>query len=92
MEWYLEAEDSTFAWENTQDDAKNVGLTIKQLNDHKFNKGHFALSATDTANKIIKNHEEHCETYKDANEYIEKVLFMRSSKLEETEMENELEN
>lgn len=91
MEWYLAGEDFSFAWECIVDDAKNVGLIIKQLDDHKFNKGFFVLSASDTANKILVNHGEDCETYKDAKEYLEKVVFIRSSKLDESEMENELE-
>ena len=92
MNWYLEGEDFSFAWECIVDDAKNVGLTIKQLDDHKFNKGFFVLSASDTANKILVNHGEDCETYKDAKEYLEKVVFIRSSKLDESEMESELED
>lgn len=91
MEWYLAGEDYSFAWECIVDDAKNVGLTIKQLDDHKFNKGFFVLSASDTANKILVNHGESCETYKDAKEYLEKVVFIRSSQLDESEMESELE-
>lgn len=91
MQWYLAGEDHSFALECIIDDAKNIGLTIKQLDDHKFNKGFFVLSASDTANKILVNHGEDCETYKDAKEYLEKVVFIRSSKLDESEMENELE-
>ena len=91
MNWYLEGEDFSFAWECIVDDAKNVGLTIKQLDDHKFNKGFFVLSASDTANRILKDHGESCETYKDAKEYLEKVVFIRSSHLNEHEMDIQIE-
>jgi hypothetical protein len=90
-QWYLEGMDNSFCWENTQYDASEIGLIIESLDDHRPNKGFFVLSASDTANKILVNHGEDCETYKDAKEYLEKVVFIRSSKLDESEMENELE-
>ena len=75
MQWYLEGMDSSFCWENTQYDASEIGLIIESLNDHRPNKGYFAVSATECATKIMKNHGEACETFKSANEYMEKLLF-----------------
>lgn len=75
MQWYLEGMDSSFCWEYVCDDAKDIGLVIESLDDHRSNKGHFAVSATECAAKIMKNHGESCETFKSANEYMEKLLF-----------------
>lgn len=89
MEWYLAGEDYSFSWECIVDDAKNIGLTIKQLDGHKFNKGFFVLSASDTANKILVNHGEDCETYKTAREYLDKVLFACRESSKGTEEQHE---
>jgi hypothetical protein len=74
-EWYLESFDSSFCWENTQYDASEIGLIIESLDDHRPNKGYFAVSATECAAKIMKNHGEACETFKTANKYMENLLF-----------------
>lgn len=74
-QWYLEGMDNSFCWENTQYDASEIGLIIESLDDHRPNKGYFAVSATECAAKIMKNHGEACETFKTANKYMENLLF-----------------
>lgn len=74
-QWYLESMDSSFCWEYVCDDAKDIGLIIESLDDHRPNKGHFSVSATECAAKIMKNHGEACETFKTANKYMENLLF-----------------
>ena len=57
-------------WESIQYDAINVGLKIISLDDHRPNKGEFIESSFDTANKILVNHGETCETYKTAKNFL----------------------
>lgn len=58
-------------WDCTYEDAKNVLLTIKGFDlDRMYCQGEFIEGAEDTANKIITEHGENCETYKTAQNYI----------------------
>jgi hypothetical protein len=59
-------------WESTYDDAENVGLKITKfdLDRNRYAKGHFISDALETANKILKEHGENCETYKTAQKFI----------------------
>ena len=69
-EWYLEGVDSNFTWDTTQEDAAQIGLKIISLDQHRPNKGIFKGSAPETAELIIANHGEACETHKLARSYL----------------------
>ncbi len=59
-------------WESTYYDAENIGLTINGFDiDRRSNlKAEFIDGAYNTANKIVKEHGEICETYKLSKEFI----------------------
>lgn len=70
-DWYREGEDGSFAWENIQEDAKNIGLIIESLDQHRANRGHFERFAENTAERISKEHGETCDTYKTAKVFLD---------------------
>jgi len=59
-------------WSSTYEDAKNIGLEITSfdLDRNKHAKGEILSSHTETADLIIKNHGEMCETYKLAHAFL----------------------
>lgn len=61
-------------WDNTIEDAKEIGLTIKKLSDHNQNKGDFISNAENCAKLILSSHGEHCNTYNSAKEFLDKYL------------------
>lgn len=70
-QWYLEASSGdSFSWEHIQDDAKNIGLIIRSLDDHRANTGSFADSALATARAVVAEHGETCPTYKTAKGFL----------------------
>ena len=58
-------------WDFTCDDAKNIGLEIKEfeLDRGSYVKGEFILDETQVAANICKEHGETCETYKTAKRF-----------------------
>ena len=71
IEWYLSGNyDDSFAWDNTTEDAIQVGLKIHSLDDHRPNDGEFFESAESTAQQIIEGHGKMCETYKTAAAFL----------------------
>lgn len=58
-------------WDNTIEDAKEIGLKIISLDDHRQNEGEFMYSAIETADLIKSNHGENCETYKTAVNFMD---------------------
>jgi len=71
IEWYRDINDFDFVWDDTKEDAKNIGLKIIQLSDHSKNKGEFMLSANEVAANIFGSHGESCDTYKTAKEFMD---------------------
>ena len=70
-EWFLrDGFQSERAWEQVQEDAKDIGLRIASLDQHRANRGTFVTSALDCARKITANHGETCETYTTAKAYL----------------------
>jgi len=69
IEWFLSGNES-FAFSDTVEDAEHVGLIITSLEDHRPSKGSFQNSALETAQLIIDNHGEHCETHKTAKQFL----------------------
>lgn len=61
-----------WAWENTKDDAENVGLILKGQHRGSMT-GDFKTCATDCAKLIVENHGQTCETFKDAMNFIHAV-------------------
>lgn len=59
-------------WNCTYEDAENIGLKITSFDIDRasYVKGNFIESAEETAEKIIKEHGESCETYKTASNYL----------------------
>lgn len=60
-------------WDMTYMDAENVGLKIEEfdLDRNRHCKISFMWSALQTAEQILKDHGEDCDTYKTAQEYME---------------------
>jgi len=60
-------------WDCTYEDAENICLKITGFDIDRGNycKCNFTESAEETANLIIENHGQNCETYKDAEKYLE---------------------
>mgnify|MGYP007071651514 FL=1 len=71
IKWFLNSFDDSFAWEDTKEDASQIGLKLISLSDHTSNKGEFMLSANEVAQNIFNNHGESCETYKTAAAFME---------------------
>lgn len=59
-------------WDDIYYDAKNIGLNIKgfDIDRRSYCEGDFNYSANETANLIIKEHSETCETHKDAKQFL----------------------
>lgn len=66
-------------WDNSIEDAEQIGLKIIELSDHKQNKGRFITNAEDCAKAIIENHGGQCETYKTANKFLDTYLSEKSA-------------
>ena len=62
--------DYQIAWDNTKEDAHEIGLKITELSEYKNNKGEFLFSAAEIAQNIFNNHGKMCETYKTAEKFI----------------------
>ena len=59
-------------WDGIYDDAENVGLKINEFDIDRgsYVKAEFIEDACFTANKIIENHGEMCETHKTAKQFL----------------------
>ncbi len=62
--------DTEMEWEFIQDDAKQIGLKLIELSDHRKNEGEFMLAANEVAANIFRDHGESCETYKTAQSFM----------------------
>lgn len=71
-DWYREGGlDSEYAWEHVKEDARNVGLRILSLDQHRANKGTLDRGAVDTAKRIMNDHGSACETFKTAKRFLD---------------------
>lgn len=59
----------SFAFDNTKEDAEQIGLKITCLDSRRSNEGGFMEDAQTTAKKILSEHGEMCETYKTAQNF-----------------------
>lgn len=59
-------------WTFTYDDAENIGLKITgfDLDRNRHAKGYFMQESKNTADRIMTEHGENCETYKTAKQFI----------------------
>lgn len=80
INWYLNYADQSFPYDDTVEDAEQIGLNITCLNDYRPNKGTFENSAAETAEAIVLNHGEHCETYKTAKSFLNALEALTGSK------------
>ena len=62
--------DHEWWWESTYEDAERVGLKITSFDDYSLD-AEFIEGAEYTANKILEDHGEQCETYQTAKSYLE---------------------
>lgn len=71
IEWFLYGnDDSERAWENTKEDANQIGLKIISIDGNRANKGEFILAANEVAQNILNNHGDICDTHKTAEEFM----------------------
>lgn len=69
-------------WDYIYEDAENVGVKIHE--SYPDCKGEFTESATYTANKILQDHGETCETYQTANGFMDDLnRFMETAEKDE---------
>ena len=73
-------------WSNVYEDANNIQLKLTSFNDRYWPEIEFLQSPIDTANEIILNHGEHCDTYQHATHFLIGVYnesdFIRNLKAE----------
>jgi len=91
-------DDCYFVWEHIKEGAKEIGLIIQSLEDHRPNRGEFKISANEVAANIFSNHGQQCETYKTAREFMdqwepffEDYMDKNSEGYESRENENKLQ-
>ena len=72
-DWFREGQDNSWPWECVQEDAKQIGLNITELQTCRSssNKGEFTTCAIDCAELVIANHGPDCEIYKTAKDFKE---------------------
>ena len=70
IDWYRNTDTESFAFEQTKEDAEQIGLKIEYLSSREPNAGEFIEGATETAQAIMDQHGDQCETYKTAAAFI----------------------
>lgn len=89
INWWLELGTDWDWWQSIYDDAERACIKITSFDEHNI-KGHFIGSALDCMNAILKEHGEHCETYKAAMEFekqIDAAMDTESEDIDELESE-----
>jgi hypothetical protein len=73
-------------WENTYEDAANIGLKIKgfDIDRGSYVKGEFTLAANEVAQNILNEHGETCETYKTAQNFMNDWQTVLANYMDET--------
>lgn len=66
-------------WDNSIEDAEQIGLKIISLDDHRANKGEFITNAETCANFILINHGKDCETFKTAKSFLDEYLPLKKA-------------
>lgn len=72
-DWYREGAFDDRWYDQVYEDAENIGLKITSFDTGRSQEieGDFTGSHTETADKIIKDHGEHCQTFKLAKNFLE---------------------
>lgn len=86
-DWWREGGLDWEWWDNTYDDAKQIGLEITSfdLDRNKHAKGKFVDDAEYCAKAIIENHGETCETYKTAKAFLQRLDSLATEYPEDSE-------
>ena len=66
--WFYRYDDMHFEWEGLQDDAKNIGLELTGIDNHRAT-GNFLESPYRVIELIKANHGDQCATYKTALQF-----------------------
>lgn len=69
IQWFLNSFDDSYAWDDIQEDANQIGLKIISIDDHRPNKGEFITSAYEVSCKIVQEHGANCDTHKTAVQF-----------------------
>ncbi|MBU2061740.1 MAG: hypothetical protein KKH44_07835 [Bacteroidetes bacterium] len=79
-------------WNDTYEDAKDIGLEITSfdLDRNRHAAGNFILAANEVAQNIFNEHGEHCETYKTADDFMDKWQPVFDNYMQTEEGEDEL--
>lgn len=86
IEWYRNTDsgDYSSSWEYVVSDAKEIGLEVIELSDHRKNEGRFMLAANEVAQNIFNNHGDTCETYKTAEKFMQEWQPVFNNYMDET--------
>ena len=89
INWFLEAShiDDEDEFHYTIEDAKQIGLTIISLYEHRPNSGSFMQGAIECAKAIIKDHGDTCETYKTAKTFLASIESLEAEYIEDEDGE-----
>lgn len=71
ISWFLNLNQDSSAFDDTKEDAEQIGMEIICFRDRHPNEGKFMLAANEVAQNIFNNHGEHCETYKTAQSFMD---------------------
>ena len=80
-QWYREGALDHDWWDHVYEDAKDIGLTITEFDEH-WAKGKLHLSIADSVQAILKNHGTTCATYQVARRYVGKLAVYQDIQLE----------
>jgi hypothetical protein len=84
-EWFLSGNDISFEWNCMKDDAKNIGISLKEYDYRRYMKGELLLDFTQVLANIIKEHGKTCETYKTAKQFQSDYMKLTEEQEEEKE-------
>lgn len=85
IQWFLSSWNDSTAWEDTKEDAKDIGLKLISGGE-----GEFMLSANEVAANIFRDHGENCDTYKTAEAFMKEWEPAFSKYVEDEEGETAL--
>lgn len=75
-DWFRAGYDGQFEWDYVREDAEEIGLKITELRPTGIqgdNHGEFVTTARECAEKVLKDHGDTCETFKDARAYLKEI-------------------
>ena len=87
-DWFQAGNDFDFEWDCIKEDAATIGLILSAWDYGRYAKGSFISEAKDTAEKIMKEHGQDCETFKTASDYLEEVKALEDTEDNEDALES----